>query len=94
MIRNIVFDMGNVLSDYNPRKYAESLLCNHAAAEAVVQELFGGPEWMLLDVEESEAVSRVQERIPQFSEAVSTAMDHWRCVLEPVPGMPELVDRL
>lgn len=97
MIRNIVFDMGNVLSDYNPRKYAESLLCNHAAAEAVVRELFGGPEWMLLDagaMEESEAVSRVQERIPQFSEAVAAAMDHWRCVLEPVPGMPELVDRL
>lgn len=97
MIRNIVFDMGNVLSNYNPRKYAESLLRDHAAAEAVVRELFGGPEWLLLDagaIEESEAVSRVQERVPQFSEAVATAMDHWRCVLEPVPGMPELVDRI
>lgn len=97
MTRNIVFDMGNVLSNYNPRKYVESLLRDHDAAEAVARELFGGPEWLLLDagtLEESEAVSRVQKRIPQFSEAVASAMEHWRCVLEPVPGMPELVDRI
>ncbi|QAT49732.1 HAD family phosphatase [Caproiciproducens sp. NJN-50] len=97
MVRNVVFDMGNVLSDYNPRKYAESLLEDPEAADAVVKELFGGPEWLLLDagtIEESYAVSEVQKRIPQFAEAVATAMDHWRCVLDPVPGMPELVDRI
>lgn len=97
MIRNVVFDMGNVLSDYNPRKYAESLLSDPGAVNAVVKELFGGPEWLLLDagaIEESEAVSRVQKRIPQYADAVAVAMKHWRCVLEPIAGMPELVDRI
>jgi putative hydrolase of the HAD superfamily len=97
VIQNVVFDMGNVLSDYNPRKYAESLLSDPDAIDAVVKELFGGPEWLLLDagaIEEREAVSAVQKRIPKYADAVAMAMDHWRCVLYPVHGMPELVDRI
>lgn len=97
MIDTIVFDMGNVLSDYNPRKYAESLFTDSGAVDAVVRELFGGPEWQRLDegtMEEEDAVRAVQSRIPEYADEVASAMDHWRCFLEPVSEMPELVEQI
>lgn len=97
MIRNVVFDMGNVLLDYQPQKFADGLLRDPEAAGAVVRELFGGPEWKLLDagaVELSEALARVQARIPQYEQEAALVMERWPYVMEPVPGMPELVERL
>lgn len=97
MIRNVVFDMGNVLLDYQPQKFADELLGDPEAAGAVVRELFEGPEWKLLDagaVEESEALARVQARIPQYAQEAALVMERWPYVMEPVPGMPGLVERL
>ena len=49
MIRNIVFDMGNVLIDYQPMKYTRRFFPDPSEAAQVCTELFGGPEWPLLD---------------------------------------------
>ena len=48
MIRNIVFDMGNVLIDYQPMKYTRRFFPDPSEAAQVCTELFGGPEWPLL----------------------------------------------
>ena len=50
MIRNIVFDMGNVLIDYQPMKYTRRFFPDPSEAAQVCTELFGGPEWPLLDL--------------------------------------------
>ena len=97
MIQNVVFDMGNVLVDYQPQRFAGELLRDPEAARAVVRELFEGPEWKLLDagaIEEDDAVAKVQARIPQYADDVSLVMDRWYGRMEPMPGMPELVGRL
>ena len=97
MVKNIVFDMGNVLLAYDPARYAERLPVRSEAARAVLRELFYGPEWALLDagaLTEREALERVTGRIPQYAEEVRLAMRHWPDMLRPVPGMTEIVSDL
>lgn len=97
MIKNIVFDMGNVLLEYNPKKYMKTVTKNEAASAAVLRELFYGPEWTLLDagtITEEEAVRRVSLRIPRYADCVKKAMDQWHSNLTPIAGMPELIKQL
>ncbi len=97
MLKNVIFDMGNVLSVYDPQKYMRKLTGNPRAAAAVARELFGGPEWRQLDagaITEDDAVARVQARLPEYAEEVRRAVDEWPDHFEPMPGMKELVARL
>lgn len=97
MIKNIVFDMGKVLLAFEPQKYSHEVIPNADAAEAVLHELFLGPEWPMLDagtITDEEAVKRVQSRIPQYAESVIRAMEHWDDMLTPLPGMSEILAAL
>jgi len=46
MIRNIVFDMGNVLIDYQPMEYTRRFFPDPSEAAQVCTELFGGHYWI------------------------------------------------
>lgn len=97
MIRNLVFDMGNVLLNYDPERYLQTITKDRKAAGAILRELFGGPEWIRLDegtITEAETVTRVQARIPQYAELVAKAMDCWQAGLFPIDGMAALIRRL
>jgi len=97
MIKNIIFDMGNVLLAYTPHEYIKTVTSDEKAAEAILKELFYSSEWLKLDegiITEEEAVKNVCQRIPQYSELVQKAMDDWHTNLTPIEGMPELVKKL
>lgn len=96
-IKNVVFDMGNVLLAYTPEEYVHKIIADPEAAQAVLKELFYGPEWVGLDagtITEEQAVLQVQARIPRFAGSVQHAMDLWHADLTPMPGMPEIIDGL
>ena len=40
-VRNIVFDLGNVLINFNPKEYTNN--------EKLLKEVFARPEWLMLD---------------------------------------------
>ena len=66
MIRNVIFDMGNVLLDWNPKARLKEMNISEAHQQVVFEELFHSPEWILLDagrIEIPEAISRVEERL-------------------------------
>ncbi|MGX8700330.1 HAD family hydrolase [Caproiciproducens sp.] len=97
MIKNMVFDMGNVLLAYTPEEYIRTITQDEAAAAAVLKELFHSEEWRRLDagtITEEAAVVRVCARIPEYAAEVKKAMDNWHSDLTPMPGMPEIVTRL
>ena len=97
MIKNIIFDMGNVLLAYTPDKYITTLTEDAEAAEAVLRELFRSSEWQELDagsITEESAVKSVSLRIPQYSDLVGKAMDNWHSDLTPIEGMAVLVEKL
>lgn len=97
MIKNIVFDMGNVLLAYTPAEYIKTVTKDETAAAAVLKELFRSEEWELLDagaITEEEAVARVTARIPQYGAVVRKAMDDWHSDLTPIAGMPQIIAQL
>ncbi len=97
MIKNIIFDLGNVLLAYTPDKYITTLTEDAEAAEAVLREVFCSSEWLELDagsITEESAVESISLRIPQYAGLVRRAMGSWHSDLTPIEGMAELVEKL
>lgn len=97
MIKNVIFDMGNVLLTYSPDNYIKTITEDEIIASAVLKELFYSKEWRELDegvITEEKAVEQVNRRIPQHAEYVQKAMDGWHSDLTPIPGMLEIVKKL
>lgn len=89
MIRNIVFDMGNVLIDYQPMEYTRRFFPDPSEAAQVCTELFGGPEWPLLDqgtIEPQAALRQICERLPDSLRARTEELFcHWFDQLTIIP---------
>lgn len=100
MIRNLVFDMGNVLVYYDSRRASRVFAADEAEMELVNTSVFVSPEWVMLDmgvISDEEALKRMQARLPEghAREAARLCMEHWHeYCMWPVPGMEELVIRL
>lgn len=101
MIRNIVFDMGRVLLDYNP--YLPCL--RHAGsaedAEAVHRAIFGDPSWgPMIDggvMTEEEYLVQAQKRLETDrlkALAADVMSDWWLDGLYPKSQMDKVVDNL
>lgn len=100
MVRNLVFDMGNVLVFYDSRRASRRFAQDEAEMEAVNTSVFVSPEWLMLDmgvISQEEALRRMQARLPEghAREAARMCLEHWHehCMW-PVPGMEELVGDL
>ena len=69
MYKNIVFDFGGVMVDFDPHKYLIDLFGNRGLEEEVYDLTFGSREWRLLDagrITRREANERMLERaIPE-----------------------------
>ncbi len=62
MIRNIVFDLGNVLLSWKPAEYLKSLDYSPEKAEETAKSVFGSKTWKCLDngdITEDEAVGLI-----------------------------------
>ena len=100
MIRNLVFDMGNVLVYYDSRRASRAFAADEAEMELVNTAVFISPEWIMLDmgvISDEEALRRIQARLPQghVREAARLCMEHWHeYCMWPVPGMEELTASL
>ena len=99
MIRNIVFDMGQVLIRWRPEEILEHFELTGEEKTMLLQELFWSPEWTQQDrgiLTEGEMIERVSARLPEsLHAAVEEVIKAWHVWhLTPMPGMAELVRRL
>lgn len=100
MIKNIVFDMGKVLVDYDSMRVCRHFLEDPAKQALVNTAVFVSPEWLLLDmglISEEEALSKMQSRLPkgQLRQAAADCMAHWHEIcMWPIPKMGQLVNEL
>lgn len=100
MIKNIVFDMGKVLLDYDPVLVCRQFTDSEEEIEAVDRELFRAGEWTLLDkgvITEEEALEQVWKRLPddRLRELADFSLKHWHEYnITPKEGMGELVREL
>ena len=49
MYKNIIFDFGGVMVDFDPKEYLVDRFCNAETEELVSQLTFESEEWKLLD---------------------------------------------
>lgn len=78
MIKNIVFDLGNVLVSFHPNKFVnENVPAPYK--EIFFKTVFGGQEWKDLDrgtLEYDEAVKTFSDKIPQCSKIIKDLFDN------------------
>ena len=99
MIRNVVFDMGQVLIHWTPHVLLEPFHLTPEEENMVLRELFQSVEWVRLDRgsmthgEVIEAVcSRLPERLHPCVREIVTRWDEWTLV--PMEGMAALLVEL
>lgn len=98
-IKNVIFDMGNVLINFLPELYIEQLGVKEEDSEILLREVFRRVEWVRLDhgtITEAEAVESICRRVPsRLHKAVEDLVFRWWArPLSPVPGMKELLAEL
>lgn len=96
MIKNLIFDMGNVLINYTPEHFMDREgITDEKDREILLRELFHSEEWILADagkIKAKEIYERCIKRIPKhLHEAAEKFTLHWFEPLEPIPGMEEFV---
>lgn len=99
MYKNIVFDFGGVMVDFDPYEYLVDLFGNHEVEDEVFALTFGSEEWQLLDagrITRSEANLRMLDRAKKAGRAfeVQGVLDDWMHILRPRRRMQELVRKL
>ncbi len=98
MIRNVVFDMGNVLVRYDAEYIASQFTQDEAARKLLLTEIFRAPEWTLLDaglLDEEEMRARIAKRLPDaLVETGLRAYAQWHCFNRRIPEAESLVDEL
>ncbi|MCM1191419.1 MAG: HAD family phosphatase [Butyrivibrio sp.] len=96
MIKNVIFDMGQVLIYFSPELYINRLGVSGEDCEILLREVFRRVEWVRLDhgtITEAEAVESICRRVPdRLHRAVEELVYRWwDRPLNPVPGMKELI---
>ena len=99
MYKNIVFDFGGVMVDFDPHKYLIDLFGNRGLEEEVYDLTFGSEEWKLLDaglISRFDGNHRMLEKARAAGRAfeVQGVLDDWLHILRPRRRMQELVQRL
>ena len=84
MIKNIVFDLGNVLLDFDPDSYLEELGYTDEIKEQLTAEIFETEEWLQLDrgtISQKQAVEKWQQRNPELADKIAEVMAEWEKIL-------------
>lgn len=99
MIRQIVFDMGNVMIRFDPDLFMDREgISDPEDRKLVLRELFHSVEWALMDrgiLTEETAAPSILERFPvRLRDTVLHLLFSWSRDRDGIPGMEELVSRL
>ena len=95
MIKNIIFDMGNVLLDFNPQVSLDLYCQSEEEKELIRKALFQSPEWEMADrglIRDCDRYDRIKGRVPEshWPALKSCASNWWVCML-PLPGTLDFV---
>ena len=98
MIKNILFDMGGVLLDFDPERFVGRLNLSAEDGEILVREVFHSAEWVCLDrgsMTGEEALRSMCTRIPErLHGAAREVFGHWDEPCLATEGSYELVEEL
>ena len=80
MIKNIIFDLGNVILQCSTIETMYNFTASEEMAKNLITYIFKSEEWKLLDlgnISKEEAISRIQERVPdEYKPLIKEVMDN------------------
>lgn len=98
MIRNMVFDMGNVLVRFDIYAHAANIAADPAVQRLLVERVFRSVEWAQMDrgvISIPEGVRRLEAAVPESARPyVRSYTVNWYDHFTIVPGMEGLIVRL
>lgn len=98
MIKNILFDMGNVLLHFDRKVFLDRLDISEEEKLLLLREVFLSVEWVQMDrgiLWEETAEPLMCQRLPaHLHKAVHSLVSEWDEPMLPVEGMAELVQEL
>lgn len=93
MIKNIIFDMGNVLLQYDPGVCLRHFVEQEEDRALIRRELFEGPEWVEGDlghITDEERFDGVSKRVPErLHRELKACTEQWHMCMQPVAGAKE-----
>ena len=87
MYKNIIFDLGNVVLDYNPKVYLKNKLNDTKSEELVLDSIFKSKEWPMLDrgtITEEVAIKNIVSRNIESKDIIELAFENWYEMLTPL----------
>lgn len=94
---NIVFDMGNVILDYDPSRIVSRAFQNPVDQELFLKEIFQSESWRLLDqgmLTFEEHNQQLAARFPQSADKIDWILQNWHKDQPYIPGICDLIERL
>ena len=97
MLRNIVFDMGNVLLRFDPDLFIKAMGVTDPDVHSLLRrEVFGSVEWVLQDwgtLTEAESSEIICARLPEeLRQMAKDLIFRWNEPIRPIDGMAELIN--
>ena len=98
MIKNIIFDLGNIIIKNSDITTIQHFVPDLKEAELVKEWIFKSPEWKLLDkgqITNEEAIKNIQNRAPKkYSDIIHTIMTSWFTLLSTNQDTIEIARKL
>jgi putative hydrolase of the HAD superfamily len=94
MIRNIVFDLGNVLLKFKPKEFLRNYIDDHQKIERFVKRVTGSQKWLLLDqglLPVSEVEDHLKNKYPEDRDLLDSFFENWMDMLTPIEKNVELL---
>lgn len=95
MIKNIVFDMGNVLLWFDRERFLDAVGAEGGDRKILMNNVYLSVEWARMDrgsMTEAEAAASMCTHVPErLHEKVHLLVDQWDRPIYPVEGMAQLV---
>lgn len=81
MIKNIIFDLGNVIFENPDINTLQHFNQNIEECKILKEYIFGSPQWKMLDkglINNDEAIEIIQKKVPKkYSHLIKTIMHEW-----------------
>lgn len=97
MYKNIIFDLGNVLLNFNSEEYLKTKIIEDDKVSEVHKEIFKSKEWIMLDrgtITEEEAINILVKNSNQNGDLIRLAFENWYELLTPIEDSVMILKKL
>lgn len=95
-MKNIIFDIGNVLLDFQPEKYLRQYF-NESVMGDLMTIIFSSDEWIDLDLGHimiQDAIQSLTLKHPHYHDEITFVLNNWTHMMVPLQKNVDLVYKL